>query len=71
MLLQQRKDVYYEYFFLTNTPLFHGISENEISELLSCLGAKERKFKKDEIVLFENGELALEVNVSPPLVGGV
>ena len=27
-------------FFLTNTPLFHGISENEISELLSCLGAK-------------------------------
>ena len=27
--------------------------------------------EKNEIVLFENGELALEVNVSPPLVGGV
>ena len=38
-------------FFLSNTPLFHGISESEISELLSCLGAKERKYKKDEIII--------------------
>lgn len=60
-------------FFLTNTPLFHGISENEISELLSCLGAKERKFKKDEIVfrarssiseigLVESGSVNIVVN---------
>lgn len=62
MLLQQRKDVYYEYFFLTNTPLFHGISENEISELLSCLGAKERKFKKDEIV-FRAGSSISEIGL--------
>ena len=37
-------------FFLANTPLFHGISESEISEMLSCLSAKERKFKKDEVM---------------------
>lgn len=60
-------------FFLTNTPLFHGISENEISELLSCLGVKERKFKKDEIVfragssisgigLVESGSVNIVVN---------
>ena len=49
-------------FFLTNTPLFHGISENEISELLSCLGAKERKFKKDEIV-FRAGSSISEIGL--------
>jgi len=49
-------------FFLTNTPLFHGISENEISELLSCLGVKERKFKKDEIV-FRAGSSISEIGL--------
>ena len=49
-------------FFLTNTPLFHGISENEISELLSCLGAKERKFKKDEII-FRAGSSISEIGL--------
>lgn len=49
-------------FFLTNTPLFHGISENEISELLSCLGMKERKFKKDEIV-FRAGSSISEIGL--------
>ena len=49
-------------FFLTNTPLFHGISENEISELLSCLGAKERKFKKDEII-FRAGSSTSEIGL--------
>ena len=38
-------------FFLTNTPLFHSIRENEIKELLSCLNAHEREYKKEEIIL--------------------
>ena len=28
-------------FFLANTPLFHGIKENEIKEMLTCLNARE------------------------------
>ena len=37
-------------FFLANTPLFHGIKEVEISEMLHCLNAREKKYKKDEII---------------------
>ena len=36
--------------FLANTPLFHGIKEDEISEMLPCVGAHERRFKKGELV---------------------
>lgn len=49
-------------FFLTNTLLFHGISENEISELLSCLGVKERKFLKNELV-FRAGSSISEIGL--------
>lgn len=49
-------------FFLANTPLFHGISESEISEMLSCLSAKERKFKKDEVI-FRAGACVSEIGL--------
>lgn len=38
-------------FFLSNTQLFRGISEAEIAELLLCLGAYERKFRKGDVIL--------------------
>lgn len=38
---------------LTNTQLFRGIDSSDISPLLSCLGAIERKFKKSDIILTE------------------
>ncbi len=38
------------YFFLTNTPLFHGVKENEIRNVLSCLGAREKAYQKNEII---------------------
>ena len=38
-------------FFLVNTPLFHGIRENELEGLLSCLNAREKRFRKDETIL--------------------
>ena len=37
-------------FFLSNTPLFRGITTSEVSELLLCIGAKERKFRKNEVI---------------------
>ncbi len=60
-------------FFLKNTPLFHGITEDEIAEVLSCLNARERKFKKDDVVfragisvseigLVETGSVNIVVN---------
>ena len=41
-------------FFLSNTTLFRGITTREISELLICIGAKERKFRKNEVI-FRSG----------------
>ncbi|MCR4646206.1 MAG: hypothetical protein K5695_12495 [Oscillospiraceae bacterium] len=38
-------------FFLTNTLLFHGIKEEEIKEMLSCLNARERSYSKDEVII--------------------
>ena len=49
-------------FFLANTPLFHGITEKEISEMLTCLNARERKFKKDEVI-FRAGESVKEIGL--------
>lgn len=37
--------------FLSNTPLFHGIREDEIDSMMSCLYAREKSYKKDEIIL--------------------
>ncbi|MDY3233809.1 MAG: Crp/Fnr family transcriptional regulator [Erysipelotrichaceae bacterium] len=38
-------------FFLKNTPLFHGIREEEIKAMMSCLGAREKHYQKDEVIL--------------------
>ncbi len=37
--------------FLSNTMLFHGVREDEISSMLGCLEVKEKKYKKDDIIL--------------------
>ena len=49
-------------FFLANTPLFHGIKEVEISEMLHCLNAREKKYKKDEII-FRAGTAVSEIGL--------
>ncbi len=38
-------------FFLSNTPLFHGISEKHIKELLECVKARESSYNKNEIIM--------------------
>lgn len=59
--------------FLSNTLLFRGITEDEISVLLTCLGAQERTFQKDEVIfragspiseigLIESGSVNIVVN---------
>ena len=50
------------YFSLTNTPLFHGILEEELRELLSCLNAREKEYKKGEII-FRAGESITELGL--------
>lgn len=35
---------------LANTPLFHGASPQEVEDMLSCLGAKRRRFARGETV---------------------
>ena len=49
-------------FFLSNTPLFHGVKENEIDGLLSCLGAREKSYKKNEII-FRAGSIVHEIGL--------
>ena len=49
-------------FFLSNTPLFRGISEDEIAELLHCLVPRERKFQKDEVI-FRAGSPVNEIGL--------
>ena len=49
-------------FFLANTPLFHGVDENEVKDMLTCLGAREQKFKKDEII-FRAGDTVREIGL--------
>ena len=49
-------------FFLSNTPLFHGVKENEIDRLLSCLGAREKSYKKNEII-FRAGSIVHEIGL--------
>lgn len=39
--------------FLARVPLFHGIDENELSEMLHCLNAKTAGYQKGEIILLE------------------
>ena len=36
--------------FLKNVPLFRGMSADEVKKALSCMDAKEKRYKKDEII---------------------
>ena len=38
---------------LSNTQLFRGIEEEEISALLQCLGAEEKTYRKGEVIFAE------------------
>ena len=38
------------YLFLSKTELFKGISENDLENIIKCLGATEKKFKKSETI---------------------
>ncbi len=40
-----------DYVLLANTSLFYGIKEDEIKTLLPCLNAREKRYKKNEIIL--------------------
>lgn len=48
--------------FLQNTPLFHGIREDEIKEILSCINGREKNYKKDEII-FRAGNTVREIGI--------
>ena len=48
--------------FLAGTQLFHGIREDEVLQMLPCVGAREKKFKKGELVL-RAGEAVHEVGL--------
>lgn len=56
-LFLQQKAVFMKEFIpvLKKTRMFAGVSEEEISMMLSCLGARDRKYKKGEYV-FREGE---------------
>ena len=47
---------------LLHIPLFQGLQKEEISSLLSCLGAYQKAFQKDEILL-RAGTPALSLGV--------
>ena len=38
---------------LSNTLLFRGLEDTEITSLLNCLDATERSYKKSEVILSE------------------
>ena len=38
---------------LSNTQLFYGLKEDEITSLLDCLNAEKRSYKKGEVILSE------------------
>ncbi len=50
------------YFFLANTPLFHGIKEEEIGHILECLGAREKSYAKNETI-FRAGSTISEIGL--------
>lgn len=36
--------------FLSTTPLFQGTTEEEVKEMLNCLGARTRSYKKGSLI---------------------
>lgn len=49
-------------FFLSNTPLFHGIRDTEISRMLLCLGAREKTYRKNAVI-FQAGRPVHEIGL--------
>lgn len=47
---------------LSTCPLFHGVSEENISAMLGCLDARERTYAKGELI-FRDGEAADRVGI--------
>lgn len=43
---------------LKRTKLFSGVGEEDISSLLSCLGARKKEYKKGEYILREGGHIS-------------
>jgi CRP-like cAMP-binding protein len=50
------------YNFLINTNLFHGIREEELSALLKCLNAREKSYRKNEII-YRAGDVVREIGL--------
>lgn len=50
------------YFFLSNTNLFHGVKEDEIRHMLSCLGAREKNYRKNETI-YRVGDTVHEIGL--------
>lgn len=48
--------------FLINTPLFHGMNRDEVKSILGCMGAREEKYQKDEVI-FRAGSSISEVGL--------
>ncbi len=48
--------------FFKKTPLFKGIDEKELSVLLICLHAREKQYKKDEVI-FEAGKTIQDIGL--------
>lgn len=47
---------------LTTCPLFHGVNEEELSDMLSCLDAREHSYARGELI-FREGEAADRVGI--------
>ena len=50
------------YFELKKSPLFNGVSEDELGSLVKCLGCMVREYKKDETV-FLAGDFVREIGI--------
>ena len=49
---------------LSNTLLFRGLEDTEITSLLNCLDATERSYKKSEVILSE-GSITENIGIVP------
>lgn len=48
--------------FLVNTNLFHGIREEELVPLLKCLSAREKAYRKNEMI-YRTGDVVHEIGL--------
>jgi CRP-like cAMP-binding protein len=48
--------------FLVNTNLFHGIREEELASLLNCLHAREKTYRKNEII-YRAGDIVKDIGL--------